>query len=176
MATSTGLMTFEEFERLPEEYFEVGKCELLEGELLRMPPAFIRHTKGTERMYKASLRYWEVGNVPAEFGEPHMEAGYQLDVISWLQPDVSITHRDQPEGKYIQGAPALAVEIISASNTIQEMRRKLGLYLAHGAREVWFVYPDELSIEVHRPGIAIEQKGVFAPELLPGLSIDIASL
>ena len=36
-ATNTGLMTFEEFERLPD-HEESLKLELLDGELIRMPP------------------------------------------------------------------------------------------------------------------------------------------
>jgi hypothetical protein len=36
MGTTTSLLTFEEFERLPDE---PGKLELLHGELFHVPPA-----------------------------------------------------------------------------------------------------------------------------------------
>ena len=42
MTVGTSLMTFEEFERLPEPE-QPGKCELLEGELIQLPPAKKKH-------------------------------------------------------------------------------------------------------------------------------------
>ena len=36
MGVSTSLLTFEEFEQLPDD---PGKLELLDGELIRLPPA-----------------------------------------------------------------------------------------------------------------------------------------
>ena len=46
--TTSGLLTFEEFERLPDE---PGKLELLEGELIRMPPAKRKHMYTTQRLF-----------------------------------------------------------------------------------------------------------------------------
>ncbi len=39
-------------------------------------------------------------------------------------------------------APELCIEIVSPSNSKQEMRQKTDLYLARGAQEVWIVYDD----------------------------------
>ena len=40
-------------------------------------------------------------------------------------------------------APEICVEIVSPSNSTQEMEEKINLYLAKGAMEVWLVYNDE---------------------------------
>ena len=39
-------------------------------------------------------------------------------------------------------APELCIEVLSPSNSAQEMAEKTRLYLAQGAHEVWLVYPD----------------------------------
>lgn len=44
-------------------------------------------------------------------------------------------------------APELCVEIVSPSNSKQEMMQKTDLYLAKGAQEVWIVYGDA-SVEI----------------------------
>jgi Uma2 family endonuclease len=53
MGTITTLVTFEEFERLPDE---PGKLELMNGELIRMPPAETRHVRIALRLYK---HFWD---------------------------------------------------------------------------------------------------------------------
>lgn len=42
--------------------------------------------------------------------------GYRL-ADSWVQPDVSVTNEGQTVGKYLEGAPAIAIEVVSPSNT-----------------------------------------------------------
>ncbi len=42
MSATTGLMTFKDFVRMPEPD-EPVKQELLDGELIEMPPAFLDH-------------------------------------------------------------------------------------------------------------------------------------
>ena len=54
-----------------------------------------------------------------DLGEVFSETGYRFGQ-DWLVPDVSITHAGQTESKYLEGAPALAVEVISESNTAEE--------------------------------------------------------
>ena len=46
--TSTSLLTFEEFERLPDH---LGKRELLEGRVVEMPPADLLDNSISERVF-----------------------------------------------------------------------------------------------------------------------------
>ena len=41
----------------------------------------------------------------------------------------------------MEGAPALAIEIVSASNRADQMAREVKKYLAGGGIEVWVAYP-----------------------------------
>ena len=54
--------------------------------------------------------------------------------LSRVQPDVSISHREQASGEYFEGSPALAVGVISASNTAEQVEYKRQTYLGGGAR------------------------------------------
>jgi Uma2 family endonuclease len=45
--SSTALMTFAEFEQLPDA---PGKRELIDGELVTMPPPQLRHSTGIDRI------------------------------------------------------------------------------------------------------------------------------
>ena len=69
-----------------------------------------------------------------------------------MAPDVSLTHPDQPHEDYLEGAPFLALEIVSEANTPKLIAIKIEEYLANGAAEVWVVYPDERHMWIHPTG------------------------
>ena len=172
MGTTTTLLTFEEFEQLPEE---PGKSELLDGELIQLPPAKLRHMDVTERLLFLLRQFVESNRFP-HLGKVHMEYGYKLSKRSWLQLDVSIEHPDQKRGDYLEGAPLLAVEVISESNRADHVHRKVKRYLANGSQEVWVVYPDTQSVVLHHADQSRECDTVLCSDLLPGLAIDLKEL
>ena len=177
MGAVTGLMTFEEFERLPEHE---GKQELLEGELIELPPPKKRHNIIAKRLFMILNPVVETirsqHQEPA-LGEAFMEMGYRItrEPDSWFIPDVSVTHPDQRGDEYYDGAPLLAIEVISEANTAREVARRVKLYLQNGAREVWVVYPNEAYVWVYRDttGRLVEDR--LTTDLIPSLSIDLPS-
>jgi Uma2 family endonuclease len=172
MGTTT-LLSFEEFERLPDE---PGKSEFLDGELIQLPPAKRKHMDVARRIYLLLVRAVAGAENSANLGEVYFETGYKFSSRAWLQPDVSIPHRDHPGGDYFESAPALAVEVISESNTAEQMDRKVNVYLTNGGVEVWLVYPKTRCVWVYREGHAEQVKGVLRSSLLPGLEIDLSQL
>jgi Uma2 family endonuclease len=110
-----------------------------------------------------------------DLGEVFVETGYLIG-SNWVIPDLSITHAGQTENKYLEGAPALAVELISKANTAEMMQRKVRLYMEGGAREAWLFYPRAKSVTVYRGRTATEVEGTFISELLPGVSIDLSGV
>ena len=106
MATTT-LMSFAEFELLD---FGADDVELLRGELIRLPPPQREHMQICRRLLKvldAALERWKRNNPEARIGEVEVEMGYLVSSSpsSWLRPDVSLTHPDQPGDHYYEGAP-----------------------------------------------------------------------
>jgi Uma2 family endonuclease len=146
--TPTRLITVAEFETMPEPEHG-GKQELLEGELLQLAPPKQTHQRIVTNMFRALDRH---------FGKRTGDSntGFQMAPYSWLVPDASIMWPDQRlERDWFQGAPMVAVEVESPSNTPKEFARKVSEYLSHGGLEVWLIYPEERQMIVHnREGLS----------------------
>jgi Uma2 family endonuclease len=173
-AATTQCLTFEEFERLPDQ---PGKLELLQGELIELPPAKLRHNEIAHRVFLRLL--FVLAEVHARgaagnLGKAFHEMGYRIGKKSWLQPDVSITHAGQESDDYFIGAPALVVEVISEGKTAAQIDGKIQDYLADGALEVWVLYPNRRHMWIYKPdGIAEQHAAPFQSQLLGGATIDI---
>ena len=137
--SATAVLTFEQFEQL-DIHEQPGKHELIDGELISIPPPELSHSELMKRVYARLLttlhesRIWPDGT------------GYRI-AGGWIMPDVSISWPDQPrDQKYFLRAPMLAVEVISEGENIE---RKLTLYLAEGASEVWVLDRKHRSMTVY---------------------------
>jgi Uma2 family endonuclease len=53
------------------------------------------------------------------------------------------------QGGYPEGSPRLTIEVLSPSNTKEEMERKRRMYLSAGAIAVWLVNYVEETVEVY---------------------------
>ena len=178
MATTTNLLRWEAFERLPDDGMH---REILEGELIVLPPPKSGHSKVARQVSRALqvLEDRSLGNV-------YMEAGYQLsqDPATWIQPDVSFLREERVKGSspddYFKGAPDLAVEVVSPSESAQDVERKIALLLAHGSQAVWVFYPRTRTVRVClRDGssrVLGAQEKLTLPELLPGWELPVGPL
>jgi Uma2 family endonuclease len=176
MATRT-LLTLEQFEQLPHDDL---RRELDEGELFTMSPALRGHGKLQVRI--SSLLHEFVSR--HSLGEAVTEVGFILsrapDTVR--APDVAFIRAGRPEASagFEEGAPDLAVEIVSPSDAASEMARKVNQYLRAGARAVWVVYPEEKQVHVFdstgTARILDAAQTLSAPEILPGFSVPLSAL
>jgi Uma2 family endonuclease len=168
------LLTFEEFERMPEQ---PGKQELIRGELIELPPAKLKHNRSAGDLrdfLKAALAELKAREEAVTVGRAHYQMGYKLPNNSWFIPDVSITYAGQAEGDYYEGPPAVAIEIVSENNTPKAINTKIQDYLAYGALQVWVIYPEHRQTWIHQPGAPAEMfSGRFPLTLLPGIELDL---
>lgn len=149
-------LSLEEFLNLPDA---PGKFELLDGELLTFPPAKLSRME----MVKRFLPLLETA---VDRSRVWCEMGYQLD-RHWLQPDLSVSWPDQRvENDWFQGAPMLAVEIVSPGHRADEIERKIAVYLEHGAAEIWIVYPKTRSMTVVQKEKTLRSQGDYHCELI----------
>ena len=73
--------------------------------------------------------------------------------ITIVQPDLLYVDAERlriVSERGVEGAPTLAVEILSPSTRHIDRRRKLALYAAHEVTWYWIVDPIERTIEVRR--------------------------
>lgn len=139
MSTATRLMTFAEFEKLPET---PGKQELINGEFITMPPPEDGHSILSMRVL---IQLLKSGLGPKRVRGDH--TGYRMGG-GWVEPDASITWPDQPrDEKYLVRAPMIGVEIVSPGEDIEE---KLTLYFEEGALEVWVLSIKKKIMTVYR--------------------------
>jgi Uma2 family endonuclease len=104
--------------------------------------------------------------------------GYPLPGAGWLQPDVSVTHAQQPVEKYLVGAPAIAIEVISPSNTPKRIALKTELYFECGALEVWCFFPKTKHVTIQDSGGVREivADAFITTPLLPGLELPLQEI
>jgi Uma2 family endonuclease len=160
------LMSIAEFELLPAE---PGKQELLQGELITLPPAGESHNVVVHALFRVLSPVFAPRRV-------RMEAGYRMSASTLLQPDVSVTWPDQPVvNDFMRGSPMIAVEVVSPGNTAEEIERKTAAYLNHGAEEVWIVYPRTRSMLVHRSSAVERITEVYRSGLVP-LSVSLREI
>jgi Uma2 family endonuclease len=159
------LLTAEEYLNMPDA---PGKHELLDGELISLPVAKKIHNDIC-RKYQ-SLLETALPDVRVRFTE-----GYRLR-RGWLIPDVSATWPNQHVGEWFEGAPMIAIEIVSAGNSAEEIDRKTEAYLEEGAAEVWIVYPGTRTMKVfHKDGSIIRVTGIYDCALI-GLHVDLRKI
>ena len=114
------------------------------------------------------------------------EAGFRLrrspDLLRC--PDAAFVSAARlPEGipaGVIDGAPDLAVEVLSPSNTASEMQRKLVDYLRYGSKAVWVVDTGARSVAVHPAGalprLLEGDDPLEGGDVLPGFSVPASAL
>ena len=113
-----------------------------------------------------------------------METGYQLSPETVRIPDVSFVPADRMReidlDRRIQGAPALAIEVVSPTDLAEDLTQKVKQYLAAGAKAVWVFYPKTREVQVFRADggnfFRREHETLEDPDLLPGFSLDLKAV
>ena len=177
----TSTMTTEELFALPDDGIE---RDIIRGELREYPV-----TKRSRRHSKVMvavghiLLSWVIdkkvgGEVAAgEAGvrlRRNPETSVGIDVAYFSMKSLSEMPVDQP---WYDGPPELAVEILSPSDTHENLVEKINLYLECGVPVVWILDPDFQTVTVYRSSTAPSMLRVHEtldghPEL-PGFSAPV---
>jgi Uma2 family endonuclease len=104
------------------------------------------------------------------------------DIRLMREPDVSFIAQENvtPTSGFIYRAPDLAVEIVSPSQSYNEMIKKMGEYFQHGTKVVWIVLPDQKQIEVHQLDGSVKRYSIGdsipGGDLLPGFTLEVSAV
>jgi Uma2 family endonuclease len=141
-----------------EELFEmgdIGRCELIYGELVMMSPAGAEHGVVAARFVRYLGEFVDQHGLGAVFSS---ETGFTVERDPDLVrgPDAAFVGRDRigtkvPRG-YFDGVPDLAVEVVSPGERRRDVAEKVNMWLAHGARVVWVADPRQMTVVIHRVG------------------------
>jgi Uma2 family endonuclease len=148
--TSTRLMTFEEFEKLPDDR-SGHRYELRHGEPCLVAPPKHDHYMIQQCLVRLLLRHaGDADVVGTEMGfRPRPEHEYWYADVGFL---AKLRLEQVPPKGNIGGSPDLVIEVLSPSNTAAEMRDRRKLCLETGSREFWIVDLDLREVEVSAAG------------------------
>ena len=145
-------LTDEQFMALPEDD---NLYEYVNGELI------VVANSGVEHGYLAlTLGYFLTGFVRSHrLGVTcDSSTAFKMKMGNKRSPDLAFIAKERLQGLkrlpkgFFEGAPDLAVEIISPNNTFAEIHNKLVEYFENGTRLVWVILPDEECVLVyHQP-------------------------
>jgi Uma2 family endonuclease len=181
MAIANRLITAEELLRMPDDGY---RYELVRGELRKMAPAGYLHGRlaiNITTPLDGFVRAHNLGVVCAA------ETGFKLasnpDVVR--APDVAFIRRERVEEVgdlegYWPGAPDLAVEVISPSDTYSEVEEKVFDWLHAGTRMVILVKPRQRAVTVYRSLTEIimltEHDTLEGGDVVPGWRVQVRDL
>ena len=184
-STTAKLLTAEEYYRLPRE--QTAGTELVRGVIVpirgEQMPAGHEHGDIAANIL-SDINLFVRKN---KLGKTYIaETGFILsrnpDIVR--APDAAfVSNTKLPQEKrtgFFVGAPDLAVEVISPSETFEKVDNKIEDYLNAGVREVWIVRPRTRTITVYK---SLKQIKTFSDEnildnsdVLPDFSLQISSI
>ena len=181
MSTTAALMTAEELLRLPRGQF---RYELINGELKKMSPTGHEHGRITIRLTVPLAQHVKANRLGEVYAA---ETGFKLtsnpDTVR--APDIAFNRQQRVDevgaGKgYWPGAPDLAVEVNSPSDTVREVEKKVMEWLEFGSQLVWVVSSKLHTVTGYRSltdiVILTEKDTLDGGDFIPGFQIPVAEI
>ncbi len=178
-------MTVEEFLALPDDGVE---RMLIDGRLVEMGMTRRNrwHSNVTTRVAQF-LANWLDGQ-PVPRGQVQTgDAGFCLPDgsesvvgidIAYVSADVLAQQTD--ESSIVQGIPVLAVEVLSPSDTLENITLKMKKYRRAKVPLVWLIDTDDRTVTVYRlgakPKLVDDTMDLSAEPELPGFTVAVARL
>ena len=187
------LLTAEDF----MEWLEPGRsADLIDGEIFMHSPVSIRHARLLNFLDRLLGAYVDRHRLGELFRE---EVAVRLSSRNVFQPDLAFygaARRSLIRANHVEGAPDLAVEVLSPRTADRDIGPKFAEYEQHGVIEYWILDPEtlahrfyrrdgELLIEYAEQGSRIESQvvtGFFVmrewldPERIPPLAASLAAI
>jgi Uma2 family endonuclease len=130
---------------------DIGRCELVRGELVMMVPPGFEHGRIGNRIGLRLGSFVESRGLGVVLSEIGFVLSRKPDTVR--APDVAFVRSGRvagPNPGYVEGAPDLAVEILSPDDRPGYVRDKVAEWLEAGAGAVWVVDPRDRTVTVHR--------------------------
>jgi Uma2 family endonuclease len=180
MAIRSRSLTYEDLQRMRETRHE--RLELIDGELFVTPSP-------------TPLHQFVSGRLEFAFRQRVLELGYglvfdaPLDVHlarnTIVQPDLIMVLPDRRPivtSARVEGAPSVAVEILSPSTSAYDRVTKRNLYARYGVPEFWLVDAEARTVTVcsdldeGRYSVERVTSDSAVSQIVPGLSVDLTDL
>jgi len=175
------MVTAEDLLRTPDDGF---RYELVRGELKKMSPSGYKHGRITTNLATPLDQHVRANNLGVVCAaETGLLLSSNPDTV--LAPDVAFISRKRLEAigdveGYWPGAPDMAVEVISPSDTYSEVEEKVVLWLSAGTRMVLVLDPRKRTVTVYRSltdiTILTEEDTLDGGDVVPGWKMQVRDL
>ena len=95
----------------------------------------------------------------------------------WLSPEQVAALPPVSENRPITLCPAFVAEIVSGTDTLPPLQRKMDIYMANGAQLGWLIDPYRRQVHIYRPGMDVEilddPETVNGESVLPGFVFEV---
>lgn len=157
-----------------------GRCELIHGEIIELSPVGPFHGYITTFIANALTPYAATHRGAVLSGD----VGFIWSSDTVRAPDVAYLDEAgrlaMPRRGFMPLPPVLAVEVVSPTDHWTDVRRKVRGWLEYGAAMVWVVDPEDETVEIHQPGMPVQELTstgtIGGGGALPGLVIPVKSL
>ncbi len=175
MGTTTTLVTVQEFLALPE--IEGQRMELIGGEVVTMGRGAAAH-EWIKANLLLLLAAWIRQNPSLILLS---EATFRLDEHNSPIPDIALLTRSRKPSdmsRWFQGGPDVAIEVVS-SEKASHLETKIELYLSHGSKSVWVVYPEQRVVwifDASGQARKFERDQTLEDPTLPGFRVPVSAI
>jgi Uma2 family endonuclease len=175
------LITAEELAALDDDGY---RYELIDGELIRMPPAKPVHGWHVGRVI-GFLFYFNIAHRLGEVFDSSIGYRFGIAPDTVIQPDGSFIRHDRLPPRdaweeYFTIAPDLAFEVRSPSERRALVDRKVRIYLAAGTRLLWYFDPGPRRATVYAPGrqplVLTDAETLDGEDVLPGFRLPLGDI
>lgn len=171
------LITVEQFAQM--HWADTEDYELVEGELIPLSSGTFRHAKIRGRLERLLSRYFDQNPIGEAFGE--VDCRVSDDKIR--RPDLSVFLADRLRLIDLDKIPApfapdIAIEVLSPSEGVMEVRGKVREYLNAGSIEVWLLDHANREVQVHTSGgiRVLQSTDALETPVLPGFKAPVSDL
>lgn len=186
---STPLLTLEDF---MQRYSDEGPFEWINGVVIPVQPVVlgIAHIRGC--LFRKLADFADIHGFGEVYGscpfvllddQRYVKRSYRPDILFITSSHLrEIMNRDPDWGnKPLIGPPDLVVEVVSPTDLMTHVNRKVRLYLEDGVQLVWVVEPDEKSVSIFTPNtkqftrLTIEDT-LSGGDILPNFALPLEQL
>jgi len=152
VSTATHTITADQLLQMPDDGF---RYELVKGALKKMTPAGFHHGELVANLTAPLAVHVKANKLGVVLGA---ETGFKIESNpdTVLAPDIAFVRQERVlqtgrTDNFWPGAPDLAVEVLSPSDTVYEVEERVAVWLAAGASMIWVLNPRQRTLHLHRP-------------------------
>lgn len=165
-----------------EKILGSSEYEIVDGEIYERPMPNPEHGRIQLKLGSKLLAFVEENKLGMVYTECHFELKKNLIRV----PDVSFVSFErfpqdgEPGGSRWLIQPDLAVEIVSPSDVLHEVFKKIDEYFAAKVKQVWLISPEQKFLTVYRSRkdstILTEEDELVSEDILPGFRLKLSDI